>query len=171
MLDIFRVDDADSRLRCVIMSAPDRIVQLTDALAVEIRRRQQFEAENAALRAHVAATGTTSDVALENQALRAVVADLTEKLEVMTARMVLMTRRTFGRSGNRAHPDQLHLDEILRQILVADALTPDVATDATTSVVESTTETTPSEAVAASAPTTPSAPRIKRRGRLALPDT
>ena len=64
MLDIFRVDDADGRLRCVIMSAQDRIVQLTDALAVEIRRRQQLEAENAALRAHVVATGTASDVAL-----------------------------------------------------------------------------------------------------------
>ena len=87
MLYIFRIDDADGRLRCVIMSAPDRITQLTDALAVEIRRRQQLEAENAALRTHVAATGTTPDVALENQALRAVVADLTEKLEVMTARM------------------------------------------------------------------------------------
>jgi transposase len=171
MLDIFRVDDTDSRLGSVIMSAPDRIVQLTDALAVEIRRRQQLEAENAALRAHVATTGTTPDVALENQALRAVVADLTEKLEVMTARMVLMTQRTFGRSGERAHPDQQHLDEILCQILVADALTPDVVTDTTTSVVESTTETTPSEAAAASAPTTPSAPRTKRRGRLALPDT
>ena len=174
MIDIFRVDDAGGRLRCVIMSAPDRIVQLTDALAVEIRRRQQLEAENAALRAHVAATGTTSDVALENQALRAAVADLTEKLQVMTARMVLMTRRTFGRSGERSHPDQQHLDEILRQILVADALTPDIATQATTSVVESTAETTSSDvtaSAAAAAPTTPSAPRTKRRGRLVLPDT
>ena len=62
MLDIFRVDDADGRLRCVVMSAPDRMTHLTDALTMEIRRRQQLEAENAALRAHVAATGTTSDV-------------------------------------------------------------------------------------------------------------
>ena len=75
MIVIFRVDDVDSRLGFVIMSALDRIVQLTDALAVEIRRRQQLETENAALRAHVVTTRTTPDVALENQALRAGVAD------------------------------------------------------------------------------------------------
>ena len=151
MLVIFRVNDVGSRLGSPIKFAPDRIVQLTDALAVEIRRRQQVEANNVALRPLVTATGTTPDVALKNQALRAVVGDLTKKLKVMTAHMVLITRRSFGRSSERAHPDQQHLDEVFRQILVADALTPDGAAEA-------------------AAPTTPSAPRATRRGRLVLPD-
>lgn len=149
------------------MSATDRISQLTDALAVEIRRRQQIDTENAALRAHVAATGTTPDLVLENQTLRAAIVDLTEKLAVMTARMVLMTRRTFGSSSERHHPDQQHLDEILRQILVAEALQPDEMA-AAASVVGPTTGTGPTPAVTAATPITP---RTKRRGRLVLPDT
>jgi hypothetical protein len=51
------------------MSLVDRLTQLTDALAAEIRRRQQLESENAMLRAHVAATAATPDLVLENQAL------------------------------------------------------------------------------------------------------
>jgi transposase len=147
------------------MSTVDRIAQLTDVLAVEIRRRQQLEAENVALRAYVAATGTTPDLALENQTLRAVIADLAEKLDVMAARMALMTRRTFGSSSERHHPDQQQLDEILRQILIAEVLQPDEPTTAAASVVEPVADT------ASSTASTPTTPRTKRRGRLVLPDT
>jgi len=147
------------------MSPTERISQLTDALAVEIRRRQQLDSENATLRAHVTATGTTPDLVLENQALRGVVADLTEKLEVMAFRLAQMTRRTFGRSSESHHPDQQHLDEILRQILVDEFLLPDESVPGTELAV-----TAPATAAAAATGRT-AAPRPKRRGRLVLPDT
>jgi len=147
------------------MSPTERISQLTDALAVEIRRRQQLDSENATLRAHVTATGTTPDLVLENQALRGVVADLTEKLEVMAFRLAQMTRRTFGRSSESHHPDQQHLDEILRQILVDEFLLPDESVPGTELAV-----TAPATAAAAATGRT-AVPRPKRRGRLVLPDT
>ena len=147
------------------MSPTERISQLTDALAVEIRRRQQLDSENATLRAHVIATGTTPDLVLENQALRGVVADLTEKLEVMAFRLAQMTRRTFGRSSESHHPDQQHLDEILRQILVDEVLQPDESVPGTEPAV-----TAPAAAATAATGRT-AAPRPKRRGRLVLPDT
>jgi transposase len=149
------------------MSTVDRIAQLTDALAVEIRRRQQLENENATLRAHVAATGAMPDLVLENHMLRGSVADLTEKLEVMAFRLALMTRRTFGRSSEGHHPDQQHLDEILRQILVDEALRPDESVSEANAAAVST-----SAAAAAAATSVVSATsRPKRRGRLVLPDT
>lgn len=151
------------------MSTVDRISQLTDALAVEIRRRQQLESENTTLRAHVAATGTTPDLVLENQALRGVVADLTEKLEVMAFRLAQMTRRTFGRSSESHHPDQQHLDEILRQILIDESLQPDESVSGTDAAVVSTSATTDAAVTGVTGRT--AAPRPKRRGRLILPDT
>lgn len=153
------------------MSTADRISQLTDALAVEIRRRQQLESENATLRAHVAAPGATPDLVLENQTLRGVVADLTEKLEVMAFRLAQMTRRTFGRSSESHHPDQQHLDEILRQILVDESLQPDESASGTNAAAVSAAATTAAAAATAAVRTTPAASRPKRRGRLVLPDT
>ena len=152
------------------MSPTERISQLTDALAVEIRRRQQLESENATLRAHVTATGTTPDLVLENQTLRGVVADLTEKLEVMAFRLAQMTRRTFGRSSESHHPDQQHLDEILRQILVDESLQPDESVPGTDPAVTAPATTAPATTAAAATGRT-AAPRPKRRGRLILPDT
>lgn len=139
---------------------------LTDALAAEILRRQQAEAENIAMRAHLATTGTSAEVVIENAALRAQVADLTEKLEVMTYRMVQMTRRVFGRSSETHHPDQQHLDEIMRQILVENELQSDDSTATATAAATTAEAATTSNTTAATAK-----PRTKRRGRLSLPDT
>ena len=166
---IFRVDDAVFRLRFVIMSTLNRITQLTDALAAEIRRRQQSEAENIALRAQVIHGGATPELVLENQALRAAVADLTEKLLAMQARVAVLTRRSFGRSSEAHHPDQQQLDEIMRQVLVDAALQPDESTATTVASAVDPTATTATATT--SAATTRIKPRIKRRGRLVLPDT
>ena len=69
------------------MTAEERIQQLTDALAGEIRRREQVEAENAMLRAQINAGGspTAADLVIENARLAARVADLTKRMEVMLA--------------------------------------------------------------------------------------
>jgi transposase len=168
---IFRVDDAVFRLRFVIMSTSDRIAQLTDALAAEIRRRQQLEADNVALQAQVTNGGATPALALENQTLRATVADLTEKLMAMRARLAVLTRRSFGRSSEAHHPDQQHLDEIMRQVLVDAALQPDEST--TTTDVSAGDDNTGSalSATPTSSAATPAKLRTKRRGRLVLPAT
>jgi len=148
------------------MTLAERVTMLTDALAAEILRRQQAEAENIAMRAHLATTGTSAEVVIENAALRAQVADLTEKLEVMTYRMVQMTRRVFGRSSETHHPDQQHLDEIMRQILVENELQSDDSTATATTAATTAEAATTSNTTAATAK-----PRTKRRGRLSLPDT
>jgi len=148
------------------MTLAERVTMLTDALAAEILRRQQAEAENIAMRAHLATTGTSAEVVIENAALRAQVADLTEKLEVMTYRMVQMTRRVFGRSSETHHPDQQHLDEIMRQILVENELQSDDSTATATTAATTAEVATTSNTTAATAK-----PRTKRRGRLSLPDT
>lgn len=148
------------------MTLAERVTMLTDALAAEILRRQQAEAENIAMRAHLATTGTSAEVVIENAALRAQVADLTEKLEVMTYRMVQMTRRVFGRSSETHHPDQQHLDEIMRQILVENELQSDDSTATATAAATTAEAATTSNTTAATAK-----PRTKRRGRLSLPDT
>jgi len=148
------------------MTLAERVTMLTDALAAEILRRQQAEAENIAMRAHLATTGTSAEVVIENAALRAQVADLTEKLEVMTYRMVQMTRRVFGRSSETHHPDQQHLDEIMRQILVENELQSDDSTATATTAATTAEVATTSNTTAATAKT-----RTKRRGRLSLPDT
>ncbi|MBA3678528.1 MAG: transposase [Sphingosinicella sp.] len=147
------------------MTLAERVTMLTDALAAEILRRQQAEAENIAMRAHLAITGTAAEMVVENAALRVQVADLTEKLEIMTYRMVQMTRRVFGRSSETHHPDQQHLDEIMRQILVENELRPDDSTAATTTAA-TTADATTTSSTAATATL-----RTKRRGRLSLPDT
>lgn len=147
------------------MSTVDRITQLTDALAAEIHRRQQSEAENVTLRAQVIHGGATPALVLENQSLRTAVADLTEKLLAMQARVAVLTRRSFGRSSEAHHPDQQHLDEIMRQVLVDAELQPDESTATTVASAVATTATT------ATATTSAAATRIKRRGRLVLPDT
>jgi len=148
------------------MTLAERVTMLTDALAAEILRRQQVEAENIAMRAHLATTGTAAEVVIENAALRAQVADLTEKLEVMTYRMAQMTRRVFGRSSETHHPDQQHLDEIMRQILVENELQSDDSTATATTAATTAEAATTSNTTAATAK-----PRTKRRGRLSLPDT
>jgi transposase len=151
------------------MSTVDRITQLTDALAAEIRRRQQVELDNAALQAQVIRGGATPELVLENQQLRAAVADLTEKLLAMQARVAVLTRRTFGRSSEAHHPDQQHVDDILRQVLVDAALPPDESAVAVTTPACAANAAVP--AAAESAATAQHKPRTKRRGRLVLPDT
>jgi len=152
-------------VQCRIMTLAERVVLLTDALAAEILRRQQAESNNVTLRAHLATAGTAAEVVIDNAALHAQVAVLTEQLEVMTYRMAQMTRRVFGRSSETHHPGQQQLDEIMRQILVEKELRPDDSTDATTTAV------TTADAATASNTTAAATPRTKRRGRLSLPDT
>lgn len=156
------------------MTTDERVQQLTDALAAEIRRREQVEAENATLRAHINMGGspTTADLIIENTRLTARVADLTERMEVMLARVALMTRRIYGRGQRQHHPDQQVLDEIMRQILVETALRPDdsvasPAADATTTGQGSAAGTAASPAAAGTS--VPRPPRAKRRSRLAFP--
>ena len=150
----------------------ERVTTLTDTLAAEIIRRQQAESEAATLRAHLATTRTAAEVVIENAALRATVADLTEKLEVMTYRMAQMARRVFGRSSETHHPDQQQLDEIMRQILVENELRPDDVTAAAAAAAATTaTATASASASGAAAPVPAVKPRTKRRGRLTLPDT
>ncbi len=154
----------------LIMPTADRIARLTEALAEEIILRKKAEAENAALRAQLSATGIAPDLALENQALRAEVADLREKLEVMAFRMTQMTRRTFGRSSESHHPDQQCLDEIMRQVLVEKALQPDESTSEGEADSAETSDTA-TTAKASTSGSSAKVPRSKRRGRLVLPDT
>ncbi len=90
----------------------------------KVLRRQQLEAENAVVRAQLAANGQSADAVIENAALRAQVQDLTMKMEAMSYRLHQLTRQVFGRSSEGHHPDQQQLDEIMRQILVETTLTP-----------------------------------------------
>ncbi len=162
-----------------IMSMAERCMQLTDALAGEILRRQQLEAENAVVRAQLAANGQSADAVIENAALRAQVQDLTMKMEAMSYRLHQLTRRVFGRSSEGHHPDQQQLDEIMRQILVETTLTPDDSTTPTpTSIlIESTPSCQTAAPAVGAAPSAPQGrspatkPRAKRRGRMALPDS
>ncbi len=119
---------------------------------------------------HLASTGAPADVVIENASLGAQVADLIEKLQVMTSRMARMTRRVFGASSETHYPDQRHLDEIRRQIGVENDLRPDDATAATVVSAGSTAMTTGASPSGAVVPA-PAKPRTKRRGRLLLPDT
>lgn len=156
------------------MTTDERVQQLTDALAAEIRRREQVEAENATLRAQINTGGspTTADLVIENARLTARVADLTERMEVMLARVALMTRRIYGRGQRQHHPDQQVLDEIMRQILVETALRPDESV-ASPAADTTTTGQGPAAGSAASLATAgasvPRPPRAKRRSRLAFP--
>jgi Transposase C of IS166 homeodomain len=95
------------------------------------------------------------------------VADLTEKLLAMQARVAVLTRRSFGRSSEVHHPDQQQLDELMRQVLVDAALQPDESTATTVASAVDTTATTATATT--SAASTRIKPRIKRRGRLVLP--
>lgn len=166
------------------MTLDERCMRLTDALATEIRRRQQVESENAALRTQLEAQGHAIDLILENADLRARVADLTEKIESMNFRLYQLARRVFGRSSERHHPDQQHLDEIMRQILVEQELHPVCADPtpilmpegeaASTAVTATTPEASPTTGGTGTAPlrqSTTTRPRAKRRGRMALPDS
>ncbi|MBA3937540.1 MAG: IS66 family transposase [Planctomycetes bacterium] len=166
------------------MSLAERVKSLTDALAAEILRRQTAESENAALRAHLATTQAPIELVIENTTLRAQVADLTEKLEVMSYRMAQMARRVFGRSSEPHHPDPQQLEETLRQVLAEHALRPVNPGTTASSAADSaaspaaagqdnatTTAAQPhSQHAAASQWTSPATrARAKRRGRLTLP--
>ncbi len=116
------------------MPQSDRLARVTATLEATLLRLQEVEtervrlaSENAALRTYQDAGGISIDLVLENAALRGQVNELTEKLEVMHYRMTQMTRRLFGSSSERHHPDQQMLDEVMRQIRVENAL---VASDA-----------------------------------------
>lgn len=167
------------------MPMAERLARVTATLEAKLIRLQVVEAENArvasenaALRAHQEQSGTPVDLVLENAALRAQVSELTEKLEVMNFRMLLMTRRLFGSSSERHHPDQQVLDEVRRQILVENALVADdsIAND---TIAGDATATAPGAPATEStgAATTPGGGQLqaktkdrkKARGRLTLP--
>jgi transposase len=160
-----------------IMTREARLVQVTATLEATLIRLRGVEAENlrltadnASLRCQLAATGASVDLVLENASLQATIAALTEKMEAMNFRMAQMARRIFGRSSEPHHPDQQVLDEIMRQIVVENALVPD---DSTATPGDVTTGSTgSSESAEKTAPKTRKANphRKKGRGRLVLPD-
>ncbi len=160
------------------MSLSERVKTLTNALKAEIVRRQTAESENAALRAYLATAQAPTEMVIENAVLGAQVADLTEKLEVMSYRMAQMARRVFGRSSEPHHPDPQQLKETLRQVLAEHALRPvDPETTASSaanlaaSPTPACDDNAPVAADAAASPgTSPvTRARAKRRGRLTLP--
>ena len=166
----------------VIMTLEARLAQVTATLEATLVRLGVAEAENLRLagdnashRDQLATTGTPVDLVLEKASLRATIADLTEKLEVMNFRMAQMSRRIFGRSSETHHPNQQVLDENMRQIMVENALVPDDSTAAAAvgdGEAAKGSAGASDESAGTNAPATRKAnpKRKKGRGRLVLPD-
>ena len=161
-----------------IMTLQSRLAQVTATLEASLLRLREVEAENLrladenkALRRQITEAGAPVDLVLENASLRAAITDLTEKLEAMNFRMAQMTRRVFGRSSEPHHPDQQVLNEIMRQIIVENALVPDEAIATSGGITNETAGSSPATA-AKPAPKgkTANPHRKKGRGRLVLPD-
>jgi transposase len=160
------------------MTLEARLLQVTATLEATLIRLREVEAENlrltsnnTALRTQIDRAGVSVDLVLENASLKATITDLTEKLEAMNFRMAQMARRIFGRSSEPHHPDQQVLDDIMRQILVENALVPDESTTTTGDVTIGSSSTS-GESSEQPAPKTKKANpnRKKGRGRLVLPD-